>query len=240
MSEAFKELAAVTRLLASSPRLGRALSASDVPAASKKALLTDVTRGAISEGSVETAVAAIDKARGGDATEAVLAAAVDAALSSGNAENFEVSLLAASGVLDDSQALRVALTDSLPTDESKAALVSEVFAGKVEANALDLLRTFVFVEHGRHLSQRARRVALEAAKRRDTLVADVRTAVELDETRRTSLTNALEASLGKKVQPRFTVDPSIIGSVIVRVGDEVIDGSVRRRLEQARQALAGA
>lgn len=239
MSSTFTELAAITRLLAGSRRLDRVLAASDVPASAKKALLSDLAQGALSEAAISVAIEALQAGRGDNATESVLGAAIEAALSANN-EAFEASLQAASSVIGSSQELRLALTDPSSSDAAKAQLIGDVFGGRAEASAIELLKTFVYVEHGRHVQQRASEVAAIAAARRGNVVADIRTAIEIDEVRRESLVRALEATLGKKVQPLFSVDPSVIGSVAVRVGDDVLDGSIRHRLAEARKAFAGA
>jgi F-type H+-transporting ATPase subunit delta len=68
-------------------------------------------------------------------------------------------------------------------------------------------------------------------------VAEVRSAVELDGRRRSRLAEVLTRIVGRPVDLRVTVDEAILGSVVVRIGDEVLDGSIRSRLEQAREAL---
>ena len=65
----------------------------------------------------------------------------------------------------------------------------------------------------------------------------MRSAVELDPQRQARLAEALTRVLGKPVVLQVTVDEAILGSVVVRVGDELFDGSIRSRLEQAREAL---
>ena len=79
--------------------------------------------------------------------------------------------------------------------------------------------------------------AKAAAARRNRVVAEVRSAVELDETRRARLAEVLTRVIGKPVLLQTTVDKAILGSLVVRVGDELFDGSIRSRLEQAREAL---
>jgi F-type H+-transporting ATPase subunit delta len=61
--------------------------------------------------------------------------------------------------------------------------------------------------------------------------------VPLDAERQARLAEALTRVVGRPVELRCTVDPAIMGSVVVRVGDEVFDGSVRSRIEQAREQL---
>jgi F-type H+-transporting ATPase subunit delta len=68
-------------------------------------------------------------------------------------------------------------------------------------------------------------------------VAEVRSAVELDDQRRARLAEALTRAIGRPVVLQTIVDETILGSVVVRVGDELFDGSIRSRLEQAREAL---
>ena len=82
-----------------------------------------------------------------------------------------------------------------------------------------------------------RELAGLAASRRGTVVAEVRSAVELDARRRSRLAEVLTRIVGRPVDLRVTVDEAILGSVVVRIGDEVFDGSIRSRLEQAREAL---
>ncbi|HEX5948969.1 MAG TPA: ATP synthase F1 subunit delta, partial [Actinomycetota bacterium] len=77
-----------------------------------------------------------------------------------------------------------------------------------------------------------------AAERRQSAVAEVRTAVPLDAGHRDRLAEALERATGRKVELKVVVDPTVVGGVVARVGDQVIDGSVRRRLELARERLS--
>jgi F-type H+-transporting ATPase subunit delta len=67
--------------------------------------------------------------------------------------------------------------------------------------------------------------------------ASVTVARDADEADRALVTTHLSRTLGKEVVPHFHVNPSILGGVIVRVGDTVLDGSVRRRLAKLRAAM---
>ncbi|MCB1259187.1 MAG: ATP synthase F1 subunit delta, partial [Acidimicrobiales bacterium] len=68
-------------------------------------------------------------------------------------------------------------------------------------------------------------------------VAEVRSAVELSEEQRTRLASALSAKLGRDVDVVVVVDPSVVGGLVTQVGDTVIDGSVRTRLAQLKEAF---
>lgn len=68
-------------------------------------------------------------------------------------------------------------------------------------------------------------------------IAKVTTAAPMDEAQQTQITHALEQYTRKKIILQTKVDPAILGGVIARVGDEVIDGSVRYRLSALQQQL---
>jgi F-type H+-transporting ATPase subunit delta len=70
--------------------------------------------------------------------------------------------------------------------------------------------------------------------------ASVTTAVPIAPDELARIEQQLGTSLGKRVEAVSTVDPSLIGGVVVRVGDRLIVGSVRTRLKQLRRELAGA
>lgn len=72
------------------------------------------------------------------------------------------------------------------------------------------------------------------------LHAAVTVAREADDNDRLLITTQLSRALGKDVVPHFHVNPSILGGVVVRVGDTVLDGSVRRRLSTLRSRMLGA
>ena len=65
----------------------------------------------------------------------------------------------------------------------------------------------------------------------------MRTAVPLTDDQRTRLADALGKATGKSIEVKAIVDPSVLGGVVAQIGDTVIDGSVRSRLEQLREAI---
>lgn len=74
-------------------------------------------------------------------------------------------------------------------------------------------------------------------RQRGIVTAQVTTAVPLDDAERQALTQRLAAYVGKQVEVEAQVDPAIMGGVVARVGDLLLDGSVRGRLEALRQRL---
>ena len=76
-----------------------------------------------------------------------------------------------------------------------------------------------------------------AAKARQREVAEVRSAVDLTDDQRQRLATALTSATGKDVEVKVVVDPTVMGGVVATIGDTVIDGSVRHRLDQLREAF---
>lgn len=232
----FRELSGLARIVASSHRLDRALAAADVPAQAKRALLDDVTKHSINGAALDAAVNAISSSQS-RAAESLAEAALNAALDESDLTSIESSLHAISSLIESNGQLRQALSDVAVDDDAKVTLLRDVLTGKADPSAVELVCTFVFLDHGRRVARRAIEAAQQAAQRNNRLMADVTTAIELDDQRRQAITRALEANYDRSVEARFTVDPSILGSVVVSVNEEVLDGSLRHRLEQAKKAV---
>jgi F-type H+-transporting ATPase subunit delta len=75
-------------------------------------------------------------------------------------------------------------------------------------------------------------------RQRGIVLAEVTTAVPLEESERGRVSQRLSQALGKQVQMRTTVDPRIVGGLVIKVGDKLINGSVAGRLETLRRQLA--
>ena len=77
-----------------------------------------------------------------------------------------------------------------------------------------------------------------AAEERHEAVAEIRTAYPLDDTHIQALAESLGRATGKHVSVKVIIDPSVMGGVVARIGDTVIDGSIRHRLDQLRESLS--
>jgi F-type H+-transporting ATPase subunit delta len=140
-----------------------------------------------------------------------------------------------SRVVDAEPELRSALTDPYLPDDHKQELVDDLLRGKA-ADATVLLARWAATRHG-DPSELLRALADRAAARGQRVIVEARTAVALDDDRRERLAAALSSATGRDVDVEVVVDPAVIGGVVARVGDEVIDGSIRRRLEKALELL---
>lgn len=75
-------------------------------------------------------------------------------------------------------------------------------------------------------------------QRQGVAEAQVTSPLELTDVQKISLVRTLERVSGKKIQARYSLDPALLGGVLVRIGDMIYDGSVRNRLHQLRARLA--
>ena len=139
--------------------------------------------------------------------------------------------------LESNHELRQALSDQALPRERRAAIVDELLEGKSSPHTIGLLQFIVAQGRGRQLPQILEELSDLAAEARQEVVAEVRSAVSLDEKQRDDLAQALGKATGKKVEVKVVVDPTVLGGVVAKIGDTVIDGSVRRRLEQLKEQV---
>jgi len=121
--------------------------------------------------------------------------------------------------------------------QRKEAVLRQALASKVLPTSLNL--TLLIIQ--RELVGSMQNIAAELEKfvlaYKNEAIAEVTTAKPMDETMQTLVKQALESETGKIIIMRHRVDPSILGGVIARVGDEVVDGSLRNRLSMLQQQL---
>lgn len=141
--------------------------------------------------------------------------------------------------LDSSPALQMALTDPAQTPETKAAIVRDLLSGRSTAATAQVLQFVVGHLRGRRADAAVEELSSLAAKQRERLLAEVRVAAPIDDEQRRRLADILSRIKGRTVRLNVAVDPTVLGGVHVRIGDDVIDGTVAARMEQARRAILG-
>jgi len=142
-------------------------------------------------------------------------------------------------ILAAEPALRAALTDRQLPDDRKLAILHRLLDGKVADVTFSLVERAVLAPRGRTIERVLRQYSELAASRRERLLARVTSAVPLTVEQQQQLAEALRTSLGRDVRLQLIVDDSLVGGVTVRIGDELIDGSVARHLVDARRRLTG-
>ena len=121
--------------------------------------------------------------------------------------------------------------------QRKERAIRQALAGKVLPTSLNLALLVVQRELVDLMPNIARELEQLVLDYKNEAIADVTTATQIDDAQLTQIKQALEKRTGKTIIPRARVQPDILGGVIARVGDQVIDGSVRSRLAALRQQL---
>ena len=134
-------------------------------------------------------------------------------------------------------ALRAALTDVQAPVDRRADLVSSLLRDKVAPETLVLARQAVVAPRGRRFDRVVESYLETASRRREQQTAIVTSAVPLTDDDRARLAAGLAAVYGGTVHVNTVVDPRVMGGVKVEIGDEVIDGTVIRKLDAARRAM---
>lgn len=140
-------------------------------------------------------------------------------------------------VLGTENELRSLLSDGQAPADRRLGLLHRVLDGKAGRDSLDLLEQVVRVPRGRSLDVVVGHLAELAAARRQRTVAQVTAAAPLTAEQEERLAGVLSRIYGRTISVQVDVDPEILGGLLVRVGDEVIDGSVANRLAMAARGL---
>ncbi|MGH2691609.1 MAG: ATP synthase F1 subunit delta [Actinomycetota bacterium] len=153
-------------------------------------------------------------------------------------ETVEDELFRFARALEAESQLRESLTDPALPVERKKAVIQDILGDRASPHTISIIGFLVEQGKARELTAIVDELVALAAERRKAAVAEVRTALPLTAKHQTDLAKALEHATGKKVELKVVIDPSVVGGVVARVGDQVIDGSIRRRLELARERMS--
>jgi F-type H+-transporting ATPase subunit delta len=249
------ELLGVARLLAGQPRLRRALSDPSRAGADRAGLLRDLVGEQVGEPTrklLNTLVAgrwsASSELLDGSeqlGVQALLASAAQA----GQLAEVEDELFRFGQVLAGDPELAAALGDRSVPAGQRTTLTDQLLAGKATEVTVRLVQVALGGSPGagagigqgfggRSVGGSLTRLVELAAQRRDRSVAYVTVATPLTEAEEQRLGAALSARYGREVSVRTTVDPRVLGGVRVQIGADLYDGTIARRLAQARTAMA--
>lgn len=158
----------------------------------------------------------------------------------GALEQVEDELFRFARILENETRLRESLTDPSVPPEHRAKMVQELLGPKASPHTTNIIAFVVQQGRARELPKIIDSLVQLAAEERNKAVAEVRSAVPLDGEQREKLKDAIARATGKQVEMKVLVDPSVVGGLLVRVGDQIFDGTVRRRLQMARDHVGRA
>jgi len=140
--------------------------------------------------------------------------------------------------VDSSPGLRSALSDPARSTTDKSGLLRQLLDGKVQQATLQLVGQAVSGSHG-SVDRGLEEFQHIAAEAKNEKIATVHTARALADGERDRLAQALSQQYSTTVHLQVVVDPDVIGGLRVEIGDDVIDGTVASKLEDAQRKLAG-
>jgi F-type H+-transporting ATPase subunit delta len=161
----------------------------------------------------------------------------EVARAEGTLDEVEDELFRFARSYESSDALRNALTDDMVPAGKRQAIVEDLLGGKATATTVQLVSMVVGSGRGRDLPAIIDKLVQRAASSKNLEVAEVRTAVPLTDDQQARLRAALANATGKQLNLKVVVDPSVLGGLVASVGDTVIDGTVRTRVEQLKSLL---
>ncbi len=239
-----RDLFGVATVLRSEPGLRRVLTDVSVSSDAKAGLVRQVFSGSLGDGALGVAASAAGQRWASvrdlaDSLERLaVVAVVRGAEADGEADALEEQLFTVERLVADNPGLRDALSDSSRTVADKQQLLRGLLEGKVARGTLQLAEQAVTGSH-RTVGLAVEAYQKIAATERDRLVALVRVARPLSDTESDRLKAALTRQYSRQVDLNVLVDTSVLGGVRVEIGDDVIDGTVISRLDEARRRLAG-
>ncbi|MFI1099252.1 F0F1 ATP synthase subunit delta [Streptomyces melanogenes] len=239
------ELAAVTALLDREVSLRRVLTDPSQPGEAKAELAGRLLGGQVG-GETADLVSGMVRSRWSQSRDLVDAleelantADLTAAQKAGALDDVEDELFRFGRIVASSTDLRSALTNRAATTAAKGELLGSLLGGKANAVTERLVTRLVTKPRGRSLEAGLESLSKLAAERRDRMVAVVTSAVPLTDVQKQRLGAALAKVYGRQMHLNLDVDPTVLGGISVRVGDEIIDGTIAQRLDEASRRLAG-
>jgi F-type H+-transporting ATPase subunit delta len=164
-------------------------------------------------------------------------AAIRIAEAEANLSEVEDELFRLGRLLSSNDELRNVLTDPHLPVEKRSQIVEDLLDGRATRTTTSFVSMLVSAGRITDLPAIAEAVSQRAASAAGQTVAEVRSAVALTDQQVEALRAALSARTGRDITVRNVVDPTVIGGVVTRIGDAVLDGSLRTRLHQLREAF---
>jgi F-type H+-transporting ATPase subunit delta len=164
-------------------------------------------------------------------------AILDLARAEGELERVESEFLAIGQAVETSADLRSTLTDPQLPVEKKQSIIDDLIGGRASTLTVGLVQFIVGQGRSSELPFIARSFVEKAVEIRNRAVAEVRSAVPLDQATIDRLATGLGKATGRQVEVKVIVDESVMGGIVARVGDVVIDGTISNALGELRQAV---
>jgi F-type H+-transporting ATPase subunit delta len=222
--------------------LRRAITDPSRDAAAKATLVKDLFKSLSASAIDLTAkVSSLRWSSSGDLVQVLEQLAIEAQASAANIDGvldrIEDELFTAEQSVTASPELRKALV-TVGADDAKIGIIKDLFAKNASPYTVALLSQLVTTLRGRSIEVAFHDCKYALAARRNRVIALVRVAVALTDAQRDRLATALTAQVGQPVRINIEVDPNVLGGVVIKFADELVDGTVVNRLANAGRSMA--
>ncbi|MEI8056308.1 MAG: F0F1 ATP synthase subunit delta [Actinomycetes bacterium] len=237
------ELLAVARILGEQKSLRNALADAGQPVQVRTGIATSLFGSQLSPlaMAVLSDVAAARWSNDADLVEALEQIGAQVAFISadtdGTLDRIENELFTFGRAVEQSPELQLALTDPAVASDRKGELIRNLVGPTATPTTTALLTHMAANLRNRRPAAAIGSLSTLASAQRNQTVAEVRSAITLNDDQNTRLAAALTSMMGRQVRLNVVVDPDVLGGIVVRIGDDVIDGSIASRLDQARRAI---
>lgn len=235
------DLFSVSQALRSEPALRRFATDVAVPAEAKQGLVREVFSGKVGDGALSLVASAVGRrwTASSDLADALEhLSEVATVRSAGDAKRLSDELFSFAQAVQQNPELRDALSDPSRSTEDKAGLIDALLAGKALPATVTLAKQALAGTY-RTVSVALAEYQRVAAEVVGEGVATVRVAKPLTDAETARLGAALERAYGRTIHLNQLVDPQVLGGIKVEIGDDVIDGTIASRLDDARRAIIG-
>jgi len=166
-------------------------------------------------------------------------ALADIALEQGASEPAAKQLESFAAAYEESAELRTFLASPAVSVEAKHEVLEKI---SNRLGASKIIRNFLFVIADHRRTQLIPEIVATfqqvLRQRQGMAEAEISSAVELTSAQKKELAATLARVTGKKIEPKYSLDPALLGGAVVRIGDTIYDGSLRSRLNEMRARLS--
>lgn len=154
-----------------------------------------------------------------------------------NVDKLESELQIVVNAINDNDELKKVMEHQLVSPDEKKAIINAVFAQDVSETTMNFLDVVIDKYRASYIPGVYEEFVAYANATRNMIDALVKSAVELTDSDLETIKGKLAAATGKTVRLQSELDPSLIGGVVVRIGDRVVDGSLAGRLAKLKDNL---
>lgn len=236
-----EDLFAAGNLIADSAQLRGILFDSSLPINVRQSSVDRVFGGRTGSGALTILKTVVSSrwSTGDDAIAAIEELGIRAiAVSASGTRSLENELFAVSTVVSSNPELELTLGSKLVAVDAKIALISRLLGSKAAQQTVVIVTQLVRHTRGRGVIALVERAASIVADQGGAVVATARVATRLSTDRIARLEAALSRTYGRVVTANVVVDPTAVGGVQLRLGDDVIDGSIASRFSDLRLLMA--